>query len=125
MEVWIFGNPDLPEDSLPIRLHSELMKRFPALSFRILDPLDEWQIPDKLEMIDTVRGIDHVRAFTSLDEFEGSPHVTMHDFDLGMQLRFLAKLKKLPPFIMYGVPDTFSVGQALRELTPMLDQRAR
>ncbi|HCM67874.1 MAG TPA: hypothetical protein DIS62_02640 [Candidatus Kerfeldbacteria bacterium] len=120
MDVWIFGNPDLPEDALPLRLFNKLKKAFPHITFLFQDPLDEWDLPEKIIMIDTVKGIDAVSEFTSLEQFQAAPHVTMHDFDLGAQLAFLQKLRKLPKFVLIGVPDTLSEDRALEQVSAML-----
>ncbi|MFC1687117.1 hypothetical protein ACFL0L_00875 [Patescibacteria group bacterium] len=119
-EVWIFGNPDLPEDALPIKMVPKLKELFPDIQFILRDPLDEWDMPKKLVIIDTVKGINKVTPFTSLEHFQGVPHVTMHDFDLGSHLAFMQKLGKLPEFVIYGVPDTISEEEALSQLGSLL-----
>ncbi|MDP3964132.1 MAG: hypothetical protein Q8Q20_00525 [bacterium] len=124
MEVWIFGNPDLPEDALPITLLPRLRKRFPKHYFVLKDPLDEWEMPSRLVMIDTVKGLKSVRVFSSLDEFEATPRVSMHDYDLNTQLRFLDKLGKLPEFQIVGVPDHLSPDQALEQVAGELEKIA-
>lgn len=121
MEVWLFGNPDLPEDSLPLKLTPRLKKEFPATKFQVLDPLDEWDIPDKLFIIDTVQGVDLVSVFTSLEAFQQAPNVTMHDFDLGTQLQFLKKLGKLPKSLyIFGIPPHLKEGEAFTQLVGLL-----
>ncbi|RJO59001.1 hypothetical protein C4546_04190 [Candidatus Parcubacteria bacterium] len=116
MEIWIFGNPDLPEDSLPIKLLPVLQRRFPQHQFLIKDPLDEWEMPKELLIIDTIKGLGKVEVFDSLGQFENSPRVTMHDYDLFSNLAFLQKLKKLPKFKIFGVPPEMDLNQALTEL---------
>ena len=115
--MWVFGNPDLPADALPLKLLPKLKKHFPKTKFLVLDPLDEWLIPDELLIIDTVEGIDRVRVFTSLEAFSQFRRVTMHDFDLGLQLEFLKKLGKLPRFVIFGLPPKLSEKEAFDQLT--------
>lgn len=122
-EVWVFGNPDLESDSLPLRILPELRKRFPTILFRLLDPLEDWdQIPDQLVILDTVQGIEQVMVFHSLEQFEQTPHVTMHDFDLGMKLRWLGKLGKLPPFTLIGLPQRVYYGDVLGAVIHYLNE---
>lgn len=102
--VYIFGNPDIEEDSLPLRLLPLLKERMPEYDFLALDPNENWDLPEKLIIIDTIEGIEKVTTFTSLDDFARTPALTMHDFDLGMKLKWLSKIKKLPPFKIVGVP---------------------
>lgn len=123
MIVHVFGNPDLAMDSLPPLLLPELQKEFPAIEFRMLDPNEEWDIPDPFMLIDTVVGIPNVRVFRSLDEFDAAPTVSVHDFDALFNLRYLKKLGKLKTVFIIGIPpatekriETADVVSALREL---------
>ena len=116
------GNPDLPQDSLPLRLRPQLVKEFPRINFVIQDPLEEWPVKDRLIIIDTVEGLNEVRVFTSLDDFGATPLVTMHDFDLKNELSLRAKLWKLPPFVIIGLPPQLSAAEAIRQLKPVLSQ---
>lgn len=125
MEVWLFGNPDVESDALPVKLKPELEKLFPKLTFTLRDPLDEWPEQDSLVIVDTVRGLKCVQAFTSLEAFASHPFVTLHDFDLMAELAWRQKMGKLPPFVVLGVPGGISMEQALQELTPLLRRYAR
>ena len=122
MDIWLLGNLDLPQDSLPLRLRPQLVKEFPRINFVIQDPLEEWPVKDKLIIIDTVEGLNEVRVFTSLDDFISTPLVTMHDFDLKNELSLRAKLGKLPPFVIIGLPPQLSAAEAIRQLKPVLSQ---
>lgn len=104
--VHVFGNPDLATDSLPLALLSGLKRKFPAVEFRTLDPNEEWEIPDPFILIDTVLGIPDIRVFRSLDEFDASPTVSVHDFDALFNLRYLKKLGKLKTVLIIGIPPT-------------------
>ena len=55
MTIYIFGNPDLQFDSLPIKILPKLQKKFPAIKFKIKDPNEEWANNGKcLYIIDTI-----------------------------------------------------------------------
>ena len=121
-EVWLFGNPDLPVDSLPLRLLPQLQTEFPAVKFIIQDPLEEWPDREKLIIVDTVAGLEDIKVFTALDDFAESPKLTMHDFDLKTELSLRDKLGKLPPFVIIGLPSHYDESKALAELKPLLGQ---
>lgn len=104
--IHVFGNTDITMDSLPLRLLPELKKEFPDIEFRTLDPNEEWEIPDPFILIDTVVGIPDVHIFRSLDEFDTSPTVSVHDFDALFNLRYLKKLGKLKDMFIVGVPGS-------------------
>jgi len=126
MTIYIFGNPDYEPDALPLKILPELKKRLPAFDFVIKDPNEDWDYAmEKLIIIDTIQGIEKVTIFTSLDQFESTPHLTMHDFDLGMKLKWLSKLKKLPPFLIIGVPMRGNPEKITTELTVILERSDR
>lgn len=122
MRIFIFGNPDLEEDSLPLRLLPELRKRFPAHSFEVKDPNEEWDIPDELVIIDTVVGTKEVALFTSLSAFQPAPRITMHDFDAFANLRYLEKLGRLKSVRIIGVPPAIGKEEALEKIGTFLSQ---
>lgn len=122
MEIWLFGNPDLKSDSLPLKILPQLKKLFPKVNFVIQDPLEEWKLPAELFIIDTVQGLKKMEVFTTLEKFQPAPHVTMHDFDLGAQLNWLKKLRVLPKFTIFGIPENISGTDALNQLNSLLGQ---
>jgi len=111
--VYVFGNPDPPADSLPLKFFPELEKRFPQIRFEIKDPNEEWDALEELTVIDTVAGIKTVTVFDDLAAFAAAPRVTMHDFDAFTNLRYLQKLGKLKKITVIGVPQEISENEAL------------
>ncbi len=95
MTIYVFGNPDIPEDSLPLRILPRLRLAFPDISFEIKDPNEEWDVPENLTVIDTAVGINGIHVFSDLETFSNTPRVSLHDFDALTQLRYLQKLGKL------------------------------
>ena len=113
MMVFIFGNPELPGDSLPLRLLPELKKLRPDVVFEIKDPNEEWDVPPELTVIDTVVGVTEPRVFASLDAFAAAPRLTMHDFDAYANLRLLQKLGRLKSVRVVGLPPDIEPRTAL------------
>jgi hypothetical protein len=120
MTIYVVGNPDLPEDSLPLHILPQLQAAFPKITFETKDPNEEWDVSDELFMIDTIQGIKAVTVFHDLDQFERAPRVSMHDFDALAQLALLKKLGKLPPLTIIGVPAMLSVDQAVSQVSAHL-----
>lgn len=118
--ITIFGNPDLPMDSLPIRIIPELRRLFPDTEFTVIDPNEEWNIPEELIVIDTVVGIADIAIFHDLKSFIGAPKLTCHDFDAYSNLVFLQKLGKLRKIKIIGIPPDISQKNALESLTKLL-----
>lgn len=123
MTVYVFGNPDLPQDALPIRILDQLRQRFPNVHFEEKDPNEEWALPEHLIVVDTVHGIENVTVFNGLESFTSSPRVSMHDFDALTQLRFMQKLGKLGEVTVIGIPPSMDEDTALREVVAILEQQ--
>jgi len=115
--IYIFGNPDLEMDSLPIRLLPELETRFPEIAFVVLDPNEEWLIPEEMVMIDTVVGIKELTVFNDLKHFIEAPRISVHDFDAFFNLIYLQKLGKLKRIKIFGIPPSWEKSEALECLT--------
>ncbi len=119
-DIWVFGNPDYAPDALPLQLIPDLKKQFPNIHFITKDPNEEWDLPKHLTIIDTIQGIEEITTFTSLKHFTSAPNITMHDFDLLTNLRWLEKLDKLPPFFIIGIPPVIKKELALKRITEIL-----
>lgn len=120
MKVFVFGNPDLPTDSLPWRLLPQLEKSFPGICFEVRDPNEDWEMPEELTVLDTVLGIKKVRVFTGLKPFLKAPRLSLHDFDLLSHLSHLKKIDKLKKVKIIGLPPHLSEKETLRQLIPIL-----
>lgn len=123
VNVWIFGNPDLPQDALPVALIPELQRRFPDAHFQRMDPLEEWEVPKDLIIVDTVQGLEKVRVFTDLDAFESAPRLTMHDYDLGTTLKWMKKIGRLADVTIIGVPMGMDRQTAVDQVAAILSER--
>ncbi len=113
MIVFVFGNPDLPMDSLPLRILPELRKRLPDIDFQVKDPNEEWDVPEELTVIDTVVGLKEPRVFDGLDAFSSAPRLTMHDFGAYANLRLLQKIGRLRKIRIVGLPPNLKEADAL------------
>lgn len=121
MDVWVFGNIDLAEDSLPLKILPQLQRQRPDVVFRVRDPMEEWDdVPDPLVVVDTVKGLDAVTVLTDLDLFADAPRVSMHDLDLLAQLQFLKKVGKLKRVTVVGVPPSLTPDQAVTQIAAAL-----
>ena len=83
-------------------------------------PNEEWDVPERLIVIDTVKGIDQVQVFHGLETFSRAPRVSMHDFDALTQMRLLQKLGKLKEVTIIGVPPEIDEAEALKSVEQLL-----
>jgi hypothetical protein len=104
--IYIFGNPLLDFDNLPIKMAPKLKKAFPKIDFIISDPNENLKpnANGELFIIDTVEGLTDVRLFNNLKEFQSDKLYSMHDFDLGFNLKLFEKLGMLKKVKIIGVP---------------------
>jgi Ni,Fe-hydrogenase maturation factor len=121
MAIFVFGNRDIPQDALPLRILERLKKLFPNIQFKTLDPNEEWEMPEELTIIDTVIGIDRVKIFSDIDQFFNPPRVSLHDFDVTFHLKYLKKLGKLQKIKIIGIPPTISEQKAIEEISAILN----
>jgi len=96
------------EDNLGIKIIPELKKFYPEISFEIVDPNENFPPENEknLTVIDTVEGLKKPKLFTLADlrEFQKTPN-SPHDYDLGMHLLLLKKLKKIDTVNIIGAPS--------------------
>lgn len=126
--IYIFGNPLLPYDSLPIQLAPELAKNFPDFNFVIQDPNENLHPENgELIIIDTIMGIDKIIIIddiNQIDKIESSPAYSLHDFDLGFNLKLLKKIGELKKVIIIGVPPDIDKNEALKQITDKIKEIA-
>ncbi len=110
MKVYVFGNKDLPEDSKAVAVAESIGKSNPGVDFVFVKPNEDLPFVDEDEVIimDTVEGIGEVKLLGAeeIDRLILSPRTSVHDFDLGFQLKYLRKLGKLTKVGIVGIPMT-------------------
>ena len=106
--VYVFGNEDVAEDSSPLKLCEKLSKDFPMLTFMKVSPNADLPFAGQEDVIifDTIQGIPIIQVFNENDlkHLVLSPRTSVHDFDLGFQLKFLMKIGKLKHITLIGLP---------------------
>jgi len=58
--IYVFGNPLIKEDSMPLKLINKLKKEFPSLQFKEFDTVEDLDLEKEMNIIDTVKGIKKV-----------------------------------------------------------------
>ncbi|MDO8504355.1 MAG: hypothetical protein Q7S36_00680 [Candidatus Liptonbacteria bacterium] len=118
--VYVFGNPDLAEDSLPLKIMPELQKQLPSFRFEAKDPNEEWDVPEELIVIDTVVVIKEITIFEGLSHFASAPRLSLHDFDAFANLLILQKLGKLKKIKIIGIPPEIAENEAISKAGAIL-----
>ena len=120
-KIFVFGNEDLPEDSLPLRILTRLARKFPEFEFVTVDPNEDWDVPEEVWVIDTALGICEVTVFDSLEKFSAPPRVGMHDFDALTNLRYLQKLGKIKKIKIICLPSEIGPSEAFVKTAEVLE----
>jgi len=118
MKVSVFGNPDLKDDSLVVRLVPKLKKKLPGVKFRVEDPVEGLRPPEDglWVILDVAKGIKGVRVVNDLDKLIDERRVSLHDYDVGMELKLLKKLGRVKNLKIVAVPMGMGEKEALKIL---------
>ncbi len=119
-KVYIFGNSLVEEDSLPIRIVDKLRGEFKGIEFVILDPSENLPEEEDFMLIDTVLGINEVKVIEDVDAIKTETSYSLHDFDLGFNLKLMKKLGKIKSVMIIGVPSSFSESKAFIEVKKVI-----
>lgn len=110
--VYVAGNPLVKEDSIPLCILPRLKINFPQLKFCELEPTDELPEERELIIIDTVIGIKKVRVISDIDKIETGKRYSLHDFDLGFNLKLLKKAGRIDSVTIICIPAGISEEKA-------------
>jgi Ni,Fe-hydrogenase maturation factor len=118
--IYIFGNPLVKEDSLPLKLIDKLKKEFPSLRFKEFDTVEDLELEKELNIIDTVKGIKRVELIEDIDKIITGKIYSMHDFDLGYNLRLWKKMKMIDKVRIFGIPMDMKEKKAFEQLKEII-----
>ena len=125
MKVYVFGNPDVRGDNIGFNVAKKLKNKIKGLEFVEIKPNEDlpFENKDKVILMDAVEGINEVTVINekNLEKFVVAKSVSVHDWDLGFQLKYLKKLGKLNKVTIIGLPkekkvDYLRVQSILRKL---------
>jgi len=112
--ILIFGNPLVESDSLAVKLIPKLKNIFPQINFIHLDPTENLEdYGENLIMIDVVQNIKEPIIITDLKKLKLPIVNSMHDFDLGYNLKLLVEFNKIKSVKIYGLPSDMQEEKAL------------
>jgi len=111
MKFLIFGNQLVKQDNLPFQLIPQLKQSFPSIEFITADPIEDLHSYGRdLNIIDVEITTPEVREIIlkTKEDFEKiqlSKLYSMHDFDLGYNLKLLKKINKIDTVRIICVPS--------------------
>ena len=121
-KIYVAGNPLVREDNIPVKLMGRLQKRFPDIKFQELEPTDNLPEEKTLNIIDTVIGIEDIKVIRDIDKIVTGKIYSMHDFDLGFNLKLMKKAGKLRSVKIIGVPPNMSEEKAFEGISRIVEE---
>lgn len=110
MKVYVFGNQDVSQDSVAIDVAETFEDQVEGIEFIVVSPNEDVPFADdeSVVIMDVVDGIDGPTLIEGddIEKIQLPPRSTVHDFDLGFQLKYLKKLGKLGDVKIIGLPMT-------------------
>ena len=105
MKIFVLGNLDIDLDNKAF-LAMEKLKDIDGVEFQIINVNDDLPAIDGMVLMDTVLGIEKVELISEeyLDKLVMPPRNSVHDFDLGYQLKYLIKIGKISKVTIIGLP---------------------
>jgi hypothetical protein len=119
-KIYVCGNSLVPEDSSAIRILHDLGRLLPEIEFIPFDPTENFPEGDPVYFLDTVINAKDISVIEDISTLEDSPRNSVHDYDLGMQLKLLGKIGKLPKVIIFGVPGNAKTTDFLNDLVKII-----
>lgn len=114
MKVYVFGNEDIKGDEEAFEIAERLKSEIVGLEFVVVKLNEDLPFvgDDNVILMDAVEGIDKVSLFneSDLDKIKLMKSVSVHDWDLGFQLKYLKKIGKLNKITIIGLPKGKKVG---------------
>ena len=122
--IYVFGNPLVKEDSLPLKLIDKLRKKFPSIEFKEFDAIEDLE-EKELNIIDTVNGIEKAELIEDIERIMTDKIYSMHDFDLGYSLKLMKRMKIIDRVRIFGIPMRMSEEEAFEQICNLLSNNLK
>jgi Ni,Fe-hydrogenase maturation factor len=120
-KIYVFGNILVEKDALPVKLIPELKKELSGFDFIEIDPTEEI-IPENktLNIIDTALDIKEVKLLNDIDKIEVQKVCSLHDFDLGYNLKLMKKFGMLEKVNILCIPEKIESKRAVKQIKKII-----
>lgn len=120
MKILVFGNPLLEKDNLALRILPRLKKQFSKnknIDFVEADSTEDLQKQGRnLIILDVAMDIKEIEIIDDLDRLATGKLYTMHDFDLGHNLKIFQKLNLIDSVKIIAIPQEMDEEEAFEEV---------
>jgi Ni,Fe-hydrogenase maturation factor len=119
-KIYVFGNSLVKEDSLPIRLMPLLKKEFKNIVFVEFEPTEDFPKEKELVILDTVINAKEVCLISDIDKIISEKAVSLHDFDLGYNLKLMKKFGMIDNVKIIGLPPKIKKRDAIEGIRKII-----
>ncbi|MCX8158476.1 MAG: hypothetical protein N3D73_02300 [Candidatus Diapherotrites archaeon] len=103
IEIFVFGNPLVKEDSAALRIIKKM--KIKGVKFVETDSLiDHAKDKESLIIMDVVDGIKNAEII-DIDKIEDIKPLSMHDFDLALEIKLIKKIFPERTIKILGIPN--------------------
>ena len=118
--IYVFGNPLVKKDSMPLGMIGRLRAKFPSIEFMEFDTTEDLD-ERNLTIIDTIEGISKVELIEDISKIITGKVYSMHDFDLGQTLKLMKKAEMIDSVRILGVPMGMGEKEAFSGVCKILE----
>lgn len=119
-QLLTFGNPDMEDDSLALRLGEEL-KREGLEVVRCSQPDDILQYPEGV-ILDVAQGVKDVTLLTNGSLIKASGISTLHDFDVGFFLKIMESTGS-NPYKVIAIPQKGELPELKEKVLALIKEK--
>lgn len=106
---------------MAVRLLPKLKKMFPEIVFVREDPTETGiEMDEDGWILDTAQGISEVTVIEDVAKLSLADGLSVHDYDLALDLKLLKKLGKLNKFRIIAVPFKMDEKEALKKVASII-----
>lgn len=119
-KIYVMGNLLVEKDSLPIKILPDLKKKLSDFDFIELDPSEDFPKQKTLTIIDTVLDIKKVTLVKEIDKIQLEKICSLHDFDLGYNLKLMKKFGMIEKVNIVCVPIDIDEEEAVKQIKEVI-----
>ncbi|MBU0649884.1 hypothetical protein KJ605_02100 [Patescibacteria group bacterium] len=117
MKVYVFGNEDVKYDRRAFEVVEQLKAAWSTINFIRVKPNEDLPFTDLEDVVimDVILGLAQTNIIqdAQLSDMMLGHRSSVHDFDVGFQLKYLKKLGKLGRVTIIGLPTTGKINYNL------------
>lgn len=118
MNILVFGNPHLPDDSLALVVSKKISVK--GVSFQHSENLNDLLEENYDAILDVAYGIPKVVVLDNLELLREHKLVSLHDYDVAFFLKLMKAMGKLDSVKIIAIPVNYELDKAIVEVTQLL-----